>query len=126
MSTLASCGTGYADQLVDFECGSVGGAFPILRLADSPLVCGIPTTSGRRLTANTAGFVVEEDGVARYQITGGERCSNSECSLVTRGTLELAMPHADGSADVTYEVEFADGTIEEGTASMPLCARMCL
>ncbi len=123
---LAGCRTGYADQLIDFECGVAGGAFPVLRLANSPLECGVPTTDGKRLTAHTTSTIVEEDGVTRYLITGGERCSGAECGLVIGGSLEITMPRADGSADVTYEVELADGTVEEGSASMPLCERMCL
>lgn len=126
MSGLNGCATGYADDLIDFECGAVGGAFPVLRLADSPLACGVPTTSGRRLTAHTAGTISEEDEVVTYRVTSGERCADSGCILVTGGTLELAMPRADGTADVTYEVELADGSVEAGSASMPLCSRTCL
>lgn len=126
MSGLGGCGTGYADDLIDFECGAVGGAFPVLRLADSPLACDVPTTSGRRLSAHTAGTISEEDGVVIYRVTSGERCTDAECVLVTGGTLQLAMPRADGTADVTYEVELADGSTEAGSASMPLCSRTCI
>lgn len=124
---LAGCApaesSSYSAGILRSACGSAGGGAVDLVLTQAELACSTPSVDlpATRLSVNAFGTVSALDAVEVERAYLAERCTDGACSAITGGTLETLRTEGD-RAEVRWSLELADGSLDEGTAWIRVCA----
>lgn len=104
-------------------CGTAGGPAIDLVLATTDVTCDAATTElpATRLSVFAFGEIDALEAVEIERAYLAERCTDGACSAIVDGKLETLRTDGD-RRELRWSLELADGTLDEGTAWVRVCA----